>query len=114
MNVYIAVIRLNKTMIKPVKTTVVVHDGIKRHDSKIIPLLMDKLMRSFTLRSARTDMGYGDKKVRKGLRNREMRPLIKHRLFSSLQTTWTPRFDTKEHERRLLWSQRHGAGSSRR
>lgn len=79
-----------------------------------MPLSMDKLMRSFTLRSARTDIGYGDKKGLISLFLSPFLPLIKHRLFSSLQTTWTPRFDTKEHERGLLWSQRHGAGSSRR
>jgi IS5 family transposase len=46
------------------------------------------------------DKGYDDRQIRTLARENDVRPLIRHREFSSLQKAWNARLDTGLHDQR--------------
>ena len=63
----------------------------RKHDSKIAPSLIKRNTREVDILLG--DKGYDDQKVRALARSTGVRPLIKHREFSSLQKAWNTRLD---------------------
>ena len=61
------------------------------HDSKIAPLLIKRNTGEVAVLLG--DKGYDDRKVRAVARETGVRPLIKHREFSSLHEAWNSRLD---------------------
>ena len=70
----------------------------RKHDSQIVPSLIKRNTEEVTVLLG--DKGYDDQKVRALARNEGVRPLIKHREFSSLHKAWNARLDAD------LYSQR--------
>lgn len=70
----------------------------RKHDTKIVlPLTKHRRLRALC-----GDMGYDDRKVRKTLRDRGIRPLIPHREFTKKQAYWNSLFDKKLYHKRSL------------
>ncbi|WP_188979090.1 IS5 family transposase [Halocalculus aciditolerans] len=63
----------------------------RKHDSKIAPSLIKRNARKVVILLG--DKGYDDQKVRALARGNGVRPLIKHREFSSLHKAWNARLD---------------------
>jgi len=63
----------------------------RRHDSKIVPSLIKRNTGNLVV--LLSDKGYDDEKVRALARETGVRPLIKHREFSSLHKAWNARLD---------------------
>lgn len=102
-----------KMKLKAVKSTLLVDTGnqkilgmhattTRKHDSKIIGPLAKKTKKRHKVRSLSGDCGYDSKEVRKELRELGIRPLIKHREFTSLQRAWNARMNKKEYNQRWL------------
>jgi IS5 family transposase len=70
----------------------------RKHDSKIAPSLIERNTGKVAVLLG--DKGYDDQKVRALARETGVRPLIKHREFSSLHKAWNARLDAD------LYSQR--------
>lgn len=63
----------------------------RKHDSKIAPSLIKRNTGEVAILLG--DKGYDDQKVRALAREENLRPLIKHREFSSLHKAWNARLD---------------------
>ena len=63
----------------------------RKHDSQIAPSLIKRNAENVAIRLG--DKGYDDQKVRAVARDAGVRPLIKHREFSSLHKAWNARLD---------------------
>ena len=63
----------------------------RKHDSQIAPSLINRNSEEVAILLG--DNGYDDQKVRTLARATGVRPLIKHREFSSLQKAWNARLD---------------------
>jgi len=63
----------------------------RKHDSQIAPLLIRRNTEEMAIHLG--DKGYDDQKVRTLAREEGIRPLIKHREFSSLHKAWNGRLD---------------------
>jgi IS5 family transposase len=63
----------------------------RRHDTQIAPLLINRNTAKVDVLLG--DKGYDDQQIRATARENDIRPLIKHREFSSLQKTWNARLD---------------------
>lgn len=63
----------------------------RKHDTQIAPLLIKRNANDVAILLG--DKGYDDQKVRTVARHEEVRPLIKHREFSSLHKAWNTRLD---------------------
>jgi len=63
----------------------------RKHDTRIAQSLIKRNTDEVTILLG--DKGYGDQNIRKLAREEGVRPLIKHREFSSLHKTWNPRQD---------------------
>jgi IS5 family transposase len=63
----------------------------RKHDSRIAPSLIKQNARNVAILLG--DKGYDDQKVRALARDAGVRPLIKHREFSSLHKAWNARLD---------------------
>jgi IS5 family transposase len=63
----------------------------RKHDSKIAPSLIKPNAENVAILLG--DKGYDDQKVRAVARDAGVRPLIKHREFSSLHKAWNARLD---------------------
>jgi len=63
----------------------------RKHDSKIAPSLIRRNISSVAVLIG--DKGYDDQKIRALSREAGVRPLIKHREFSSLHKAWNARLD---------------------
>ncbi|WP_254280632.1 IS5 family transposase [Haloarcula marina] len=64
---------------------------IRTHDTQIAPALIRRNANAITVLLG--DKGYDDQTVRTLARHQGVRPLIKHREFSSLQKAWNVRID---------------------
>ncbi|ELZ78496.1 ISH9-type transposase [Haloferax larsenii JCM 13917] len=64
----------------------------RKHDSKIAPSLIMRNIEEVDILLG--DKGYDDQKIRALARETGVRPLIKHREFSSLHKAWNARLDT--------------------
>jgi IS5 family transposase len=65
----------------------------RKHDSKIAPLLIKRNTEAVAILLG--DKGYDDQKIRALAREEDIRPLIKHREFSSLHKAWNARLDSE-------------------
>ena len=63
----------------------------RKHDSKIAPSLIKRNTSEVAILLG--DKGYDDQKIRSLAREDCIRPVIKHREFSSLQKAWNARLD---------------------
>jgi IS5 family transposase len=63
----------------------------RKHDSQIAPSLIKRNIGDVAVLLG--DKGYDDQKVRALAHEEDVRPLIKHREFSSLQKAWNARLD---------------------
>jgi IS5 family transposase len=63
----------------------------RKHDSKIAPSLIKRNTGKMAILLG--DKGYDDQKIRALAREENLRPLIKHREFSSLHKAWNARLD---------------------
>ncbi|ELY77035.1 transposase IS4 family protein [Natrinema pallidum DSM 3751] len=63
----------------------------RKHDSQIAPSLIKRNPETIDILLG--DKGYDDQKVRRLARQHEIRPLIKHREFTSLHKAWNARLD---------------------
>jgi IS5 family transposase len=65
----------------------------RKHDTQIAPSLINRNATEITVLLG--DKGYDDQQIRTIARKNEIRPLIKHREFSSLQKAWNARLDAE-------------------
>ena len=65
----------------------------RKHDTQIAPSFINR--NAAEIRILLGDKGYDDQQIRALARENEIRPLIKHREFSSLQKAWNARLDAK-------------------
>jgi IS5 family transposase len=63
----------------------------RKHDSQIAPSLIKRNPECIDILLG--DKGYDDQKIRRLARQHEVRPLIKHREFTSLHKAWNARLD---------------------
>jgi len=63
----------------------------RKHDSQIAPSLIKRNPEDIGILLG--DKGYDDQKIRQLARQHEVRPLIKHREFTSLHKAWNARLD---------------------
>jgi len=63
----------------------------RKHDSQIAPSLIKRNPETIDILLG--DKGYDDQKIRRLARHHEVRPLIKHREFTSLHKAWNARLD---------------------
>ena len=64
----------------------------RKHDSQIAPSLIKRNPESIDI--LLSDKGYDDQKIRRLARQHGVRPLTKHREFTSLHKAWNARLDT--------------------
>jgi IS5 family transposase len=64
----------------------------RKHDTQIAPSLINR--NTAEVETLLGDKGYDDQQIRATARENDIRPLIKHREFSSLQKAWNARLDT--------------------
>ncbi len=65
----------------------------RKHDTQIAPSLINRNTAEVDVLLG--DKGYDDQQIRAMARKYEIRPLIKHREFSSLQKAWNARLDSE-------------------
>ena len=70
----------------------------RKHDSQVAPPLIKRDPESININLG--DKGYDDQKIRRFARQYEVRPLIKHREFTSLHKAWNARFDADHYGQR--------------
>lgn len=70
----------------------------RKHDTQIAPRVVKRSADAFDLLLG--DKGYGDQKLRRLAHEHDVRPLIKHREFTSLHKAWNTRLDTTLYNRR--------------
>ena len=70
----------------------------RKHDTQIAPSLIDR--NTSEIEVLLGNKGYDDQQIRGMGRENSIRPLIKHREFSSLQKAWNARLDTGLYGRR--------------
>jgi len=63
----------------------------RKHDSQIAPSLIKRNPETIDILLG--DKGYDDQKIRRLARHHEVRPLIKHREFTSLHKAWNARLE---------------------
>jgi IS5 family transposase len=63
----------------------------RKHDTQIAPQVLKRNTESITILTG--DKGYDDQKIRRLSRDHGIRPLIKHREFTSLHKAWNARLD---------------------
>ncbi|MFC6952861.1 IS5 family transposase [Halorubellus litoreus] len=102
--------RTNLT-IQQLKTTLLVDTAInavldihvtttRKHDTQIAPQVVKRNVDSIEVLIG--DKGYDDQNLRQLTRDHGIRPLIKHREFSSLHTAWNARLDSDLYHRRNM------------
>jgi IS5 family transposase len=69
----------------------------RKHDSQIAPSLIKRNTENMAILLG--DKGYDDQKVRALARDAGVRPLLKHREFSSLHKAWNARLDADLYSR---------------
>jgi Transposase and inactivated derivatives, IS5 family len=72
----------------------------RKHDTQIAPQVVKRNAGSITMLTG--DKGYDDQKLRRLARNHNIRPLIKHREFTSLHKAWNARLDGDLYHRRNM------------
>ena len=72
----------------------------RKHDTQIAPQVVKRNAESITVLTG--DKGYDDQKFRRLARDHDVRPLIKHREFSSLHKAWNARLDTDLYHQRTI------------
>ena len=78
-----------------------VHTTVTRkHDSQIILPLVEKVMTNFPVKTCCADKGYDSRHVRDTLREAGVRPLIKHREFTSLDKAHNKRMKPEDYNQR--------------
>ncbi len=93
-----------KLTIQQLKVTLLVDTGAnaildlhitttRKHDTQIAPSLINR--NTSEVEVLLGDKGYDDQQIREMARENSIRPLIKHREFSSLQKAWNARLDTE-------------------
>ena len=70
----------------------------RKHDSQIAPSLIKRNPESIDI--LLDDKGYDDQEIRRLACEHEVRPLIKHREFTSLHKAWNARIDADIHGQR--------------
>jgi len=71
----------------------------RKHDSQIAPSLIKRNPETIDILLG--DKGYDDQKIRRLARHHEVRPLIKHREFTSLHKAWNARLDADPTDREV-------------
>jgi len=80
-----------------------VHTTVTRkHDSQIILPLVEEVLKHFPVKVLAADKGYDSKHVRDTLRGRGIRPLIKHREFTSLDKAHNKRIKPEDYNQRSM------------
>ena len=72
----------------------------RKHDSQIAPQVVKRNAASIAVLTG--DKGYDDQTLRRLARNHDIRPLIKHREFTSLHKAWNARLDSDLYHRRNM------------
>jgi IS5 family transposase len=72
----------------------------RKHDTQIAPQVVKRNAESIMVLTG--DKGYDDQKLRRLARDHDVRPLIKHREFSSLHKAWNARLDTDLYDQRNM------------
>ena len=75
---------------------------IRKHDTQILPSLIDKVAEEFPVKVVCADKGYDSKEIRDRLRKAGARPLIKHREFTSLDKAHNSRIKPEDYNQRLM------------
>ncbi|WP_226043163.1 IS5 family transposase [Natrinema sp. DC36] len=73
---------------------------IRKHDTQIVPQVVKRNVASITVLIG--DKGYDDQKLRRLARDHDIRPLIKHREFTSLHKAWNARLNSDLYHRRNM------------
>ncbi|MFB1064830.1 IS5 family transposase [Natrinema sp. H-ect4] len=72
----------------------------RKHDTKIAPQVVKRNAASITVLTG--DKGYDDQKLRQVAHDHDIRPLIKHREFTSLHKAWNARLDSDLYHQRNM------------
>ena len=72
----------------------------RKHDTQIAPQVVKRNAASIKVLTG--DKGYDDQKLRHLARDHDIRPLIKHREFTSLHKAWNARLDTDLYHQRNM------------
>jgi len=72
----------------------------RRHDTKIVLPLVEKTLQNFPIDVLAGDKGYDDQHVRDTLRLMGIRPLLKHRIFTSLDKAHNARMKQEDYHQR--------------
>jgi IS5 family transposase len=72
----------------------------RKHGTQIAPQVVKRNVESITVLAG--DKGYDDQKLRRLACDHDVRPLIKHREFSSLHKAWNTRLDTDLYHQRNM------------
>ena len=72
----------------------------RKHDTQIAPQVVKRNAASIEVLTG--DKGYDDQKLRQLARDRDIRPLIKHREFSPRHKAWNARLDSDLYHRRNM------------
>ena len=101
--------KLTNLTIQQLKTTLLVDTATKavldahvtttrKHDTQIAPQVVKRNVAAIAVLTG--DKGYDDKKLRKLAHDHDIRPLIKHREFTSFHKAWNTRPDSNLYHRR--------------
>jgi IS5 family transposase len=72
----------------------------RKHDTQIAPQILKRNANSIAVLTA--DKGYDDQKLRQLAHDHDVRPIIKHREFSSRHKAWNARLDSDLYSRRNM------------
>jgi IS5 family transposase len=72
----------------------------RKHDTQIAPQVVKRNGQSIAVLTG--DKGYDDQKLRRLAHDHDIRPLIKHREFTSLDKAWNARLDSDLYHRRNM------------
>jgi len=72
----------------------------RKHDTQIAPQVLKRNAASIAVVTG--DKGYDDQKLRRLAREHDIRPLIKHREFTSLHKAWNARLNSELYPRRNM------------
>jgi IS5 family transposase len=72
----------------------------RKHDTQIAPQVVKRNGQSIAVLTG--DKGYDDQKLRRLAHDHDIRPLIKHREFTSLHKAWNARLDSDLYHRRNM------------
>jgi IS5 family transposase len=74
----------------------------RKHDTQILPKLVENALKHFPIRVLCGDKGFDSKPLRDDLRGRTIRPLIKHREFKPIHKAHNARIKKEDYNQRLM------------